>query len=129
MLPLRAAPLVEEAGSSRSQAIYRSIVSSPVTRLWRWLSTYEGLTRWPTTPEAWLDAARDIQTRLRAAAIEVAADIGAQDLAERMRLEPAEIFPAADYLVELNKRQPGAANRAHRLARRMRDHKRLRAAK
>jgi hypothetical protein len=97
-------------------------VSSPFTKLWRWLTTYDGLTRWPTTPEAWLHAARDFQTRARKAAIEIAEDIGAQDLVERMRSEPVQTFPAAEYLQELNQRQPGAGSRAHRLARKMREH-------
>lgn len=72
--------------------------------------------RLPKTPEGWLAAADDVSQRLRLAATEVADEIGAEDLAQRMRTDPSRTFPASEYLRELNQRQPGAGNRAYKIA-------------
>jgi len=75
-----------------------------------------GLTRWPTTPEEWARAAAATGARMREAAIEVAEEIDARDLADEMREDRQEAFPAAEYLSRLNERSPGAGNRALRRA-------------
>lgn len=76
--------------------------------------------RLPRTVDEWSTAAADAQTRLRAAAIDVAEQIGSLDLAEEMRACSNDAFPAAEYLAKLNVRSRGAGNRAHRLATRRR---------
>jgi hypothetical protein len=73
--------------------------------------------RLPKTADGWLVAATDLGQRLRAAAIEVADDIGAEDLALQMRTDSSRTFPGSRYLRELNQRQPGAADHAYKLAR------------
>lgn len=53
-----------------------------------------------------------MQALLRDSAIAVADEIGAGDLAERMRAEPVPTFPADRYVAELNQRQRGAGDQA-----------------
>ena len=87
----------------------------------RWLTRYKGVSPWPTTVEGWLDGARGMQALTRDAPIEVADEIGAEDLAERMRAESVTSFPADRYLAELNQRQRGAGDDAvKRAGRRLR---------
>lgn len=87
----------------------------------RWLTTYKGLSPWPSSVDGWLKGAKRLQTLYREAAIEAANEIGAWDLAERMLTPPDGAFPADSYFAELNRRRPGAGDLARRRA-----HQRLR---
>src|SRR5213080_1065407 len=99
---------------------YSAVVPTWLSDLWRWLTKYKGMRPWPRTAEGWIAGARKMQALRRDAAIEVADEIGARDLADQMRAEPASTFPADRYLDELNRRQRGAGDdAAKRAGRRM----------
>ena len=89
-----------------------------MANLLKWLTTISQRPagRWPTTATEWIDGARDVDRRLREASIEVAEEIGEQDLASEIRANTDDFFPAAEYLFELNKRSNGAGDRAYHLA-------------
>jgi hypothetical protein len=53
---------------------------------------------------------------MREASIEIAEQIGDHALADEMRAHEGDTFPAAEYLLELNKRSKNAGNRAYRIA-------------
>jgi hypothetical protein len=80
------------------------------------LTTYKGVSPWPRTVDGWIEGAREMQAHRWDAAIEVADEIGAQDLADRMRAEPVRTFPADRYQAELDRRQPGAGDLASKRA-------------
>jgi hypothetical protein len=105
----------------REIGTYPAPVPTWLSDLRRWLTTYKGVSPWPTTVAGWLEGAWEMQGHLRDAAIEVADEIGAPDLVERMRAEPAQSFPADRYLAELNERRRGAGDDAvKRAGRRLR---------
>lgn len=95
---------------------YACVVPTVLTDFWRWLTKYKGLSPWPTTVEGWLVGARSLQAHLQQSAIDVAEEIGAKDLAERMQAEPVSTFPASEYLAELNQRRQGAGDLAYKRA-------------
>jgi hypothetical protein len=80
----------------------------------RWITIRSS--RWPTTAEGWAEGEEEVSRRIRTAAIEVAEEIGEFGLADEMRAQGEVLFPAAEYLQELNKRSKNAGNRAYRLA-------------
>ena len=74
------------------------------------------ITRSTTTSDEWLATAQELGEIAKEVMVAAAREIRADDLAREIREDTARVFPMDRYRRELNRRSPGAGDRAEKLA-------------
>jgi hypothetical protein len=92
--------------------------------MFRWLRRFLGFEVFdPLTVDDWSERMHSGQTWLKESCINMALELGEDELARRMGEETIDAFPGAEYLIELEALRKGAGMKAFRRAQRKRPHR------